>query len=681
MVAGPAGSDMSDLAQQGQNAGQGAVLGDQYQIHPDKPLPHLDSPMAQAVAVTDLRASGREMFALICRPDLLPRIDFIQQVSRMDRLALVNPTDAGAVDWPESGGRRFVIIFELNFGERVCPSPDATLDPMHEDTLVRRVIQPLMPVLKELSNRYIPHRSIRVDNLFYADGSRQAMVLGECVSAPPGLSQPAAYEPIESAMAKSSARGLGSPADDLYSFGAVLAFLLTGGSEIVGKSDEEIVRSKILRGSYSTLLGEARVSLGVMEPLRGMLCDDPKERWTISDIEQWLGGRQQSPMQPMLPKRAARSLSLGGDECWTKLSLCDAMGANWQEAGQLINSGELQTWLKRALSDDEAVQALQDVIESASVMADNEERLTAKALIVLEPTLPLRFKDLSVKIDGLTDAFAIDFHDQQFRQTFIDMMTAKLPQTYLQSQLGTRSDQVALMKKFDMINFFLDRPNIGTGIERALYETNPVWPCQSPLIQNYYVYEIQDLLPALEQAIEQGRVDNELVDRHIVAFCAARIRSLSPRVLRSLGKHDDVATFRLGVLHLLAEVQRAGNTKRKYPALCKHITSSVQPIIDSYHNRGYRERLTEEIESASGKGSILEILFLLDSLDARDQDVQGFERAEQEYASHARSIAWLQSGGLNSAGNVQFKSQEAATLISATVSAMTIVALSLIYII
>ena len=100
-----------------------------------------------------------------------------------------------------------------------------------------------------------------------------------------------------------------------------------------------------------------------------------------------------------------------------------------------------------------------------------------------------------------------------------------------------------------------------------------------------------------------------------------------------------------------------------------------------YHNRAYRERLAQEIESASGKGDILEVLFLLDSLDARNQDSRGFERAQDEYASHARSVAWLESGGLTSAQNVQFRSQQAATLISATVSAMAILALSLIYII
>ena len=670
---------MSDLAQQEQ--GKGAVLGDRYQVHPEKPLPQLDSPMAHAVAATDLRSAGREMFALVCRLDLLPRIDFIPQFSRMERQPVFNPVDAGAVDWPESGGRRFVILFDLNFGERICPSPDATLEPMHEDTVVRSVIRPLISLLKELSNRYIPHRAIRAEYVFYTDGSRQAVMLGECVSAPPAISQPAAYEPIDSAMAKPSARGLGMPADDLYSFGALRAFLLTGGVTIVGKSEEEIVRSKILLGSYSALLGDARVSLSMMEPLRGLLCDDARNRWTASDIEQWLGGRTQNPMQPMLPPRAARSLTMGGDEYWTKLSLCNAMGANWQEAGQLINSRELERWLQRALSDDEAVTELKDVMESTSVMADSEERLTAKTLIVLEPLLPLRFKDLSVKIDGLTDAFAIDFHDQQFQQTFSELVAAKLPQIYLQSQESSRSDQVALMKHFDMINFFLDRPTMGNGIERALYETNQTWPCQSPLVQNYYVYEIGDLLPALERAAGQGGIANEVVDRHIVAFCAARICSLPERILRSLDKHDDVGAFRLGVLHLLAEVQRAGDTKRKYPALCKHIASSVQPIIDSYHNCAYRERLAQEIESASSNGDFLEVLFLLDSLDARNQDSQGFESAKQEYASHARSVAWLQSGGLTSAENIRFRSQQAATLISSTVSAMMIVTLSLIYII
>ena len=672
---------MSQQAGQGQDPAVDTVLGDRYRVYPEKLLPQLDSPMAHAVEVSDMHTSGRGMFALVCRLDLLPRVDFIPQLSRLERLALINPIDAGAIHWPETGGRRFVIIFDRNFAERIYPDMNVAIEPMHEDALVRTVITPLMPTLKELGDRHITHRAIRPDNIFYTDASRKSVVLGECVSAPPGISQPAVYEPLDSAMSKPSARGRGSIADDLYSFGATLAILLTGGAAVAGKSDDEIVRSKAARGSYSTLVGDARISLTMMEPLRGFLFDDPKERWTNADLELWMGGRTLSPKQPMLPMRASRAMTVGDGEYATKLSLCNALGSNWSEAGQIITSGELGIWLQRALSDDDTAEALKEVMQSASMLSDSEERLTAKTLIVLEPSLPLRYKDLCAKIDGLTDAFAIDFHDEQFRQSFIDMADAKLPQVYLQSQSSTRPDQVVLMKNFDMINFFLDRPKIGSGLERALYETNRTWPCQSPLVQEQYVLDIQDLLPALERVAEAGGATQELVDRHIVAYCAARIRSFPERILRELEKPDDLATFRLGILHLFAEVQRASGSKRKYPVLCKWIAGSVQPIIESFHNLAYRERLASEIEASSRKGDILELLFLLDSYDARNQDTEGFARAQKEYAGHVRTIAWLQSGGLTSVENIRFKSQQTATLISATISSLVIVALSLIYIV
>ncbi len=672
---------MSRQAQGARGSKQNVVLADRYRVHPAKPLPQLDSPMAHAVAASDLRGPGRNMFALTCRPDLLPRIDVIPQLSRLTRLAMVNPVDAGAVEWPETGGRRFVIVFDHTFGDRLVESSQTTMAPMHEDHLVRAVIRSLMPALKELGNRYVTHRAIRPDNAFYADASREAVVLGECVSASPALSQPVVYEPIDSAMARPSARGSGTAADDLYAFGAMLAFLLTGGEAVAGLSEEQIIHGKIVRGSYATLLGDTRVSLSMMEPLRGLLCDDPKERWTALDLELWLGGRQLSPKQPMLPTRAARAITLAGQEHWTKPSLAYAMGRHWREAARIVASGQLEKWVQRALSDDETAEAVKGITRTAGVAAEGEERLTSTTLMVLEPGQPLHYKDVSARIDGLTESFAVEFHNQEYRRTFAELVRAKVPQIYLQSQTSTRPDQVALMKTFDMINFFFDRPQIGAGVERALYESNRGWPCQSPLIVDQYVYELEDLLPALERVAAHSEPAQELVDRHIAAFCAARIETIPERILRELGNPDDLAVFRLGVLRLLAEVQRGSEANRRFPALCQLLARSVLPIVESYHNRAYRQRLSQEIERARSKGDILELLFLVDSLEARNQDTEGFARAQKEYDGHARAIAWLEAGGLTSNRTIQAKSRQAATLISATISGLAIVALSLIYVI
>ncbi|MFQ5775917.1 MAG: hypothetical protein ACE5GS_15455 [Kiloniellaceae bacterium] len=656
------------------------VLGGRYRIHPDKPLPSLDSPMASAVAANDPRAPTRSLFALVCRPGLMPRLDVIPQLSRLARLPMVTPVDAGAVVWPDTQGRRFVILFENSVGERVAPAFEATFTPLREDELVRKVIKPLIPLLKELNARMIRHRAIRAENLFYADAARESVVLGECVSAPPGFSQPVLYEPIDAAMAQPSGRGPGEPADDLYAFGVLLVVLLSGGNPCAGMSDEEIIAQKISDGSYAALLRDLRVSLTLMEPMRGLLCDDPKERWRVSNLEIWAGGRHLSPKQPMLPNRASRAIAFAGAKYWTKPSLSFAMGRNWSQAAQLVASGELEIWLRRSLSDEASAGALRSMSVIAGGTSESEDSLVARALMVLEPAHPIRYRGISARIDGIPQVFAFEFNDAEFRNDFAEFMRAKLPQTFLQSQSGPVAELAPLMKIFDMIDHFMERPQMGGGLERALYESNRGWPCQSPLIRQDHVAELDDLLPALDRAARRGAAAGEPVDAHIAAFCGARKKALPDRIFSDLNNRGNMAAHRLGLLRLLAEVQKTTGSGRRYPALGEWVAGLMTPVVESYHNRAYRTRLAAQLEKAAGKGDLLELLFLVDSLDARTQDANGFSQARAEYADLVQGIAWLEAGGLTTRTNVLAKSRPAATFVSAVISGLTIVFLTLIYV-
>lgn len=666
------------MAQDAQNEGGGNILlAGRYQILDDKPLPQLDSPHAEAFEARDLRAATRSVFALRGRADLQPRTEIIPPLSRMLRLPLVLPVEAGVVAWPHHG-RRFAIVFEYDMDRRVMDGPDTRISPMREDEVIRKVVKPLIPALKSLASRHIPHRAIRADNIFYRGASRESVVLGECVSAPPALGQPSIYEPIESAMCSASGRGQGSVADDIYAFGVLLMVLLNGGNPCAGQTDEQIIRSKINRGSYATLIGEARVTIGLMEPLRGMLCDDPKERWTVGDLEQWAAGRQLSPKQPMLPVRAARSIRFAGQDYINLPSLIHAMGTHWREAAALIASGELENWVRRSLSADELADALQQVISNTPSRADGEAQLVCRAMMVLAPGFPLHFKEFATRIDALPQAFAIEFHNETLRKTMLELFGSKVPQIYLQLPQAPRGEQTALMKTFDMFSYFIENTQLGGGIERALYEANKTWPCQSPSLRNQYVTGPSDLLEALDRLAQQGKTDREPVDRHIVAFCFARIKGLPERIMKNLNAHDDVASFRLGVLHLLAEVQR-GDSSRRYPALSRWVAGLVQPIIQSYHNRPYRERLARELEKIGDKGDLLELLFVVDSMDARAQDDNGFAQARKEYAGLARSTAWLKNGGLTAEAHVRAVAQQGATVISAVLSGAAVVFMTILY--
>lgn len=661
-----------------QTGTSGAVLSGRYEVFPDRPLPALSSPRADACEVVDQRSRSRDLFALMCEPELMPRIDIIPQLSRLIRVPIVNPVDAGTVPWPDSGGQRYVVIFERPLGPRVIELGTSRFKPMREDQVVHCVIHAVISPLKELVRRGIRHRAIRADNLFFADSSRMAVVLGECVSAPPGLSQPVAYEPIDAAIARPSARGPGRAADDLYNFGATLALLLSGGEPLTDMSEEEIVAAKIAQGSYATLVGDARVSLPMMEPLRGLLADDPGERWTIDELELWIGGRHLSPMQPTLPERAARSITFAGQEYHTRPALSYALGRNLPEASKTIRSGALETWLRRALGDEESADAIREIAAGA---AQSENQLVARSLMVLEPSHPLRYGSVSGRADGIPTSLAIDYADEAYRREIAEIAAAKLPQIYLQSNAGMLPEQVTLMRMFDTMTHFVERSNVGGGVERALYECNRIWPCLSPLIRQEYVTELAELLPALEKAAHRRQLpDDEPMDHHIAAFCAARNKRFHQHISKWLRRTEPLETRRLGMLYVLADVQRSAAATKRFPALMTWLAVLMEPVIESYHARTKRSELKRAVEESTASGKLWVLLEAVDSAEERERDAAGFGAAQKEYRDLAAGIEWLKNGGLSSPQYVFYKSRQASVALSAFSSGLALIALTILHV-
>jgi serine/threonine protein kinase len=137
------------------------------------------------------------------------------------------------------------------------------------------------------------------------------LVFGQCVSTPPAVTQPVVYETIESGLAAPTGRGKGSLSDDMYSVGVTTLALLIGHSPCLGLSDDEIISRKFEMGSYWALLGDERVSLTMMEPLRGLLNDNPQKRWGLEDLVYWINGRRLNPKSQMLPPKAGRAMVVG----------------------------------------------------------------------------------------------------------------------------------------------------------------------------------------------------------------------------------------------------------------------------------------------------------------------------------------------------------------------------------
>ncbi len=658
-------------------------LSKRYQVLPGSPLPHLDSPHAKAFEARDTRHRDRQLFGLVCDRNLPPRLEALKPLAQSESLSFISPEHWAIVHWTPVDEERYVILFEQPNGERAFVPVDGKFQPIREEELVRKVVKPLLNVLLELKNRHIPHRAIRAENLFYGDASRETVVLGECVSEPPAYSQPAIYETIEMGMAQPSGRGGGRVSDDIYAMGVLLVVLLNGGDPCAGMSDEEVVTKKLQRGSYATVLSNSRVSLALMEPLRGMLCDEPGDRWTAQDLQMWMNGRKQTPRQALVPPRVSRPFEFAGQDHTNLRGLADTMALNWEEAVQVVKGERLREWLENCQTAERAKNPLlANVVRMLTVGAGGEHRidqLTGRILTSLDPIAPIRFKHFRTRLDALGQALAIEFEKKESAEAFVEIVRGKLPHNWLESQANASPDFVHMKKNAELMEFFVNRSGWGYGIERCLYELCENWPCQSPILKKFLVVDVAQLLPALEKIARGGPPEFEPVDRHIAAFCAAQVKQLPDRTLVELDRGAEHSTRRIGMLRMLATVQQA-TERQALPNTARWLARLMSPVIENFHNRPYRQQLGTKIQEVAAEGDIVGLLTLVDNETARERDIQGFEAAKALFEKSGREIRWLEEGGLTDKLQVMKGSRQAATLLSSVLSGLTLLVLTIMFV-
>lgn len=681
------GASPGEGARNGAPASAGPVtVARHFVVDPRLPIPELDQPQAEAYAVEDRRPSRGEsrppLFALVCAQGMEPRLDALRYFSRAERLPLIRPVAWDVVAWPGHRSKRFVILLTRPAGPRIQPAPDVAFEPFTEDAVVRKVVHPLLALFRDLKDRGLSHRAIRADNLFLADSAGNTVLLGECVSAPPAFDQAPIYETIDSMMAQPSGRGAGTQSDDLYAFGALLAVLLHGRDPCRHMSLAELTQAKISQGSYSAIVRDLRVSLPMMEMLRGLLCDDPRDRWQEENLTLWANGRHLSPKQPVVPPRGQRPFGFAGRDFWSLRALSAAMGHDWAAARDGVSTREVAIWVRRSLGEEKLSERLLEAVGSDltndSSATRQSDRSLARMLMYMDPGAPIRFRGFAARPEALTQSLAFEFEKPGMQQLFTEMIARRLPQAWMEAQPSLRTDQALLRRSFESLYAFVTRGAPGFGLERCLYEFNRSWPCLSPLVRDEHVTEIADLLPALERraAAEQGR--NPPIDRHLAAFVCAHVNAFPERVLAGLGEGVDPVARGIGVAEFLAEiVRRIGHGS--YPRLAAWVARSLQPLVESFHSRKLRRQLEREIEAAVEAGDLNALASAVGNLERQETDKRGFGEARRHYAQLAREIRWLEDGNLTDPAFVASRAQSAAATLATFVSGVIVLVLTLVY--
>ena len=658
--------------------GSGTVvtLRDRYLIFPNSPLPQFATSSALAFIAEDRRERDKEIFALIVKPGYTPRIPLLRVLKGADNPGLMALVEWGTIDWPPAGRKVMALIYMKPLGGPVWdPKTGATFKRLDEAEVTRKIITPALAALKFFKTHNLTHRAIRATNMFWAGADRDRMVLGDAACAPPAFEQPSALEPVESALAMPAGRGDGSGSNDVYSFGATLALLIQNRDANGFANEEGLIRHKMVLGSYSALAGEARMPLALVEILRGTLCDDPHERWDTEAIDLWISGRRLTPLVPRIEKRAVRSFSLGGKDYMTSRELAMGIYSAWDGALAQIGDSKLETWLTRAMDNKDKGVAVANVLGADTVMPDRRmaaDITLAKICMLLDPMAPIRYKTLSVMIDGFRWLLPMVMASGGDVRTIAEALMRELPKAWFETREAYNPDNSVMDSGFRTQKGHLDRGGIGSGLERVLYEMNDSVPCLSPMLAEDYVLELRDLLPALNAyAKKKGETNAGIViDRHIAAFVAARANFEVERIINDLGVADEGRKI-MAMINLLAMIQwRVGISGLS--SLTLWLAHMAKPAVAGFHNREKRRQIEEELPKVGREGNIVELSRLLDSAEERGADIRGFEEAKANWLEAFRQVRDIEEGHEDLREQASKTGQQIASLISITMAFVAI---------
>lgn len=656
------------------------LLHDRYEITPDARLPGLSTPSAPAFAVRDRRNSSRKLFALLCPPGLPPRVDAAAVLLGAQPAGMLPFVDWDTVHWPPLGQRCMVMVYERPLGGRLSDVLGDKAKTLREHEAQHRIIEPVLGALRDLAHVDIPHRALRPDNMFFMDTDRRKVVLGDCLTTPPGFDQPSIFETVERCMSIPAARGTGSVSDDLFALGVTLVFLLLNRNPVAQKGQEDLFYERLENGTYGTLCSGARIPLSLLEPVRGMLSDDPEERWGLRELDLWVAGRRLTPIPKRSAMRPEIRFEFDGRAHITPRTLAHAFSRNPSEAARVLGENRLVNWLKRSIGRSdlaESVAQLAEVTQEASEQGSASRHfIVPKVCALLDPSAPIRYKEFVFHRDCFGLALAAELAEKGEISAGSEVLTEDILGATFEIRRQLAFESTGIERLYKHMRGYLTRRAPGYGIERVLYELNPGLPCQSPLVVQDYVVGVDELLPALDRAAGRAGSDARPVDRHIAAFIAARLKQDVDRHLQTLGDLDQGKQIE-GMLSLLALLQWRLGPEALY-GLSNWIGGLLGPAIEAYHSRSARREIEREVPRLIRQGSLPRLYDLIDNGERRRSDKSGYESAIRRFAAAETEIHDIEDGGQARLDALEQKGQQMAAATSVVVSLAVICLLSII---
>jgi len=597
-------------------------------------LPDLSTAVSNAY-LADYGGDKNSLFALSTKPAYPHRAGTLEllRLKRLTNSLMIH--DSFIVYEPASKAERLAIVLERPEGGSLA---NRTLT---EAQVVDVIIKPIILALRDHHERAIVHRGVRPSNIFMKKGQ---VLLGPCVAEPPGMLQPIEYEPMERGVAMPVGRGEGFPACDLYALGVTALHFLTGGNELSGKSDMECYSFKTLLGSYRALVGRRQIGLAIDHFLRGTLCDNADDRWTIADIENWLDGRTRRVSDKPVELATPEPFMFGGTQFRNPPLLALAFAKRADLAIETLKSKTIIPWAKTNIDDDWVAGGVASSYQHFAFDGANKDQKNAYFLMLMCLALAhngtLYYRNVITNLDGLGYVIAHAF------ETNNDDMVKALTEVILPDIFNhwtacvTRYGQASSESKrvIQAIESTKNTMETGRRIVKLLYSLNRDQRCLSPAAAAGFVTSADRVLEALETKAEEYTSNADVLDYHIACFLRYRDSYLEKTIqsLEMLKPTDELFATMLVELLAYLHAQAGGN----FVKLSAYLVKQAERLSNKFRSKSRREEVMKAVMVAANRGDVSGINAAINAPDVDRQDYSKFRAAFNRYkALEARAKA------------------------------------------
>ncbi len=655
---------------------------DKIEIHAQTLLPmyHVGPNKAYSAFVQDKNKTS--LIAIVCEPAYVPRLLTIPTYKNIINAHLAQLIESGTVYWPPAKQERYVLFYLSHLGKPILLPNQPPAMGWRSDDVLQGIIKPMLDVFQDFRDRDFIHGTINPTNMFegMASGKTRKIILGDCLSTPPSFTQPVLYEPIERALTDPIAKGKGTQGDDFYAFGVSLAVALRTHDPLENMSDSEIVEQKILQGSYVAITGKDRFKGDILELLRGLLHDDPLQRWTLTEILSWMDGRRLSPKQSFTPKKAARPLGFHQKKYLIAPLLACALPENSTEVKKIVEDDSLPQWVERSMADEKLLERFEKVltlVRPSAATPGYENRLVTYMSMALDPLAPLRYKDMALMGDGIGTALAEAVANRKSLTPYAEIFTQTLATNWLTIIENPNCDVAGLHTKFEHCRRFLRSNKAGEGLERVLYFLCPEVHCLSDTVRAYFVQEPGELLQSYEDLCKKNKAPGMFLDRHSIAFLLQKdSKVIEPFVfdLNSPERHKVI----LANLCSLALIQKRYDVK-DVSSVVKLFGSWLPAVLLRYHDRTVREKMKNNIAECATNGDLQKMASLLGNQEIFKSDFQSFRKAMVEYNTLEKERFTLQEKMENKNSFGIETGKEWSAIIASALSGFAILVIALMF--